>query len=454
MTAITTEPPRAAHLADPDVSHIPGPRPKPLVGHTLDVLRDSYGLQRRCIETYGDVYKIKLLGRWRVNLAGPDAVEFVMLDREGIFSNAEGWDALRDLFPGGLLLRDHEDHRAHRRIMQTAFKAPAMGRYLRALDAAMGPLMLNWPVGQRFAFFPAVKELTLRNGASVFMGLPLDDPRADRLNRALMAEVAAGLAPIRRPLPFTTMARGQAARVELTETFRAMIPARRESGGDDFFSQMCAARDEDGAAWSDDEIVDHFNFLLMAAHDTTASALTTMVWAMGAYPDWQERLAAEVATLPDGPLDEAAVAGMDLTDRVLREALRLVPPVPFVPRRAMRGFDWAGVAIPAGTMITVSPGMVMMSPALYTAPERFDPDRFSPNRAEDRNHRFAWAPFGGGAHKCIGLHFAILQVKVFTAALLSRYRVRLADGPGVHWQRMPIPKPRGGLPVVLEPREA
>ncbi len=439
--------PNTAALAH--IPHMPG---KPLVGHTLDLLNDAYGLHGRSIEACGPVYKIKLLGEWRVSLGGADALAFILGDTDGLFSSKGGWEMLDVLFGGGLMLRDFGDHRAHRRIMQSAFRKPVMDAYRDSMAKALDQLIAAWPQDEPFAFFPAIKVMTLQMGAAVFMGLPLDDPRVPKLNKAFQDEVAASLGVIRKPLPFTKLRRGIKARAYLRDTFRQMIPERRANGGDDFFSQMCQARDEDGNGWTDDEIVDHFNFLLMAAHDTTAASLTKMIWAMGTYPDWQDRMMAEVDALGDRPLDDAALASLTATDRVFREALRLLPPVPFIPRKATRDFTFNGVNVPAGTWVTAAPGMVLRADAHWTNPDAFDPDRFSPNRAEDQSHRYAWAPFGGGAHKCIGLHFATMQVKVFMALLLRRYRVELAGDDATHWQTVPIPQPKGGLPVRLTQR--
>ncbi|WP_296423713.1 cytochrome P450 [Yoonia sp.] len=434
------------------LAHIPALPAKPIVGHTLDVLNDSYGLHRRSAAAFGPVYKIKLLGKWRVSLGGADALEFILGDTDNLFSSAGGWEMLDVLFGGGLMLRDFGDHRAHRRIMQAAFRKPVLDLYRTRMAAALDPLIARWPAHEPFAFFPEIKTMTLQMGAAVFMGLPVDDPRVPKLNQAFIDEVAASMGVVRAALPFTKIRRGVKARAYLRDTFRALIPERRAAGGDDFFSQMCLARDDDGNCWSDDEIIDHFNFLLMAAHDTTAATLTKMIWAMATFPEWQDRMIAEVDALGDAPLDDAALAAMDVTDRVLREALRLLPPVPFIPRRATRDFTFNGVDVPGGTWVTAMAGMVMMSSVHWTDPDSFDPDRFSPNRAEDQSHRYAWAPFGGGAHKCIGLHFATMQVKVFMALLLRRFRVELAQGTPVVWKRMPIPSPKGGLPVRLIPR--
>jgi cytochrome P450 len=440
--------------AKADLSHIPGPPPSPVVGHTLRIVRDAYGLQKRSIARYGPVYKVRLLGVWRVNLCGADAMEMVLLDKRQNFSSEGGWHALSRLFPGGLMLQDFAEHRRNRRIMQAAFRASALRDYLRQMAVAMEELVGDWPVGAPFPFYDAIKELTLRTGCAVFMGLPTDHPLARKLNAAFIAEIRASLSVIRRPVPFTPMWRGVRGRAFLRDTFRGLIAERRAAPGEDFFSQMCLATDEDGTGWSEDEILDQFNFLMMAAHDTTSTAITTMIWALGTYPEWQDVLAGEVAQIGDGPLDPDVLAGMTQTEQVFREALRLVPPVPFIPREAIEGFSWQGFDIPAGTAITLNPGITMLSPEFYTDPERFDPSRFSPNRAEDRAHKFAWTPFGGGAHKCIGMHFSTLQAKTFVATLLRRHRVKLAGRSATEWQRMPTPRPKDRLPVILEPAAA
>ena len=123
--------------------------------------------------------------------------------------------------------------------------------------------------------------------------------------------------------------------------------------------------------------------------------------------------------------------------------------MPFIPRYALRPFAVGGHEIPGDTHVSVSPGMVARDPALWSDPLAFDPDRFLPGRAEDRRHRFAWAPFGGGVHKCLGLHFAMMQAKAFSFRFLRHWRVALADGRPTRWRTVPIPKPVDGLPVVL-----
>ena len=442
---------RPVTLADPDLSHLPGPPRRPVVGHTLDCLRDSYGFSLANRARYGDVYRIDLVGRPRVMLHGTEAATLVFEDRERIFSSREGWNNVEDLFPDCLLTQDFDEHRHHRRIMTAAFKAPAMRNHLAAMGPEIRGLAGRLPVGPRFGFHPTIKEQLLRLGASMLMGLDADDPRIGPLNRAFVAEVEAAYGIVRRPLPLTKMGRAVKGRAFLAETFGALIAERREAPGDDFFSQMCVAADEDGRGWSEREIVDHFNFLMAAVYDTTATTLSSMMDGLARHPEWQDRVREEVRATGCGTLDEEGLRSMVLTERVFKEALRLVPPVPFVPRRAMASFVFGGFRIPAGALVSIDPGLVMRDPELWSDPDRFDPDRFSPERAEDRGHKYAWAPFGGGAHKCLGMHFAVMQAKLFVREILSRHRIEAVQARPTPWQMSPIPRPRDGLPVRLRP---
>jgi cytochrome P450 len=125
-----------------------------------------------------------------------------------------------------------------------------------------------------------------------------------------------------------------------------------------------------------------------------------------------------------------------------------MPPVPSTPRRALRDFSFGGYRIPAGTDVGVSAAAVHADPVLWPEPERFDPLRFTPAAVAAR-HKFAWVPYGGGAHMCLGLHFAVMQTKVLLHHILTRYALETAPGYAPAWQAWPIPKPRDGLRVAF-----
>jgi cytochrome P450 len=432
---------------------IPGEPGWPVLGKSLDVLRNPAKVSREMVSKYGHVYWSNAFGRTNVTMLGPDANEFVLMDRDRNFSSKGGWDPLLGLlFPNGLMLRDFEDHRAHRRIMQVAFKQPAMQNYVSKLNEGIHQGLERWREKGDFRFYQAIKQLTLNTAASVFLGMPLGK-EADQLNQAFFDSVQAAVAVIRTPIPGTKMWRGVQGRKYLERYFREQIPLRRGSQGTDMFTLLCNAVDEEGNSYTDSDIVDHMDFLMMAAHDTLTSSITTLIYELCRHPDWQDAARRECAALnlPPDSLPYEHLADLQIVEWCFKEALRMNPPVPSIPRKAIRDFQFGGYTIPAGSTVNISPGYTHKMPELWENPQNFEPDRFSEQRAEDRKHKFAWVPFGGGAHMCIGLHFAYMQTKVFMYQLLLNYKFHLDDGYEADFQIMPIPKPKDGLPIHLRP---
>ena len=320
------------------------------------------------------------------------------------------------------MLLDFEEHRLHRRALSVAFKSGPMKSYLADLDTGIAARVAQWKAQPGpMLFYPAMKQLTLDLAATSFLGADIG-PEVDEITRAFVDMVAASVAVIRKPLPGTAMARGVKGRKRIVAYFSEQIPIRRaKGGGDDLFSQLCHATHEDGALLSTQDIIDHMSFLMMAAHDTLTSSLTSFIGELAANPEWQQKLRDEVAGLgiaADDPTSFDNLEAMPLTEMAFKEAMRLKPPVPSMPRRAMRDFTFKGYAIPAGTMVGVNPLFTHHMPEIWPEPEKFDPMRFT-EEAQRNRHRFAWVPFGGGAHMCLGLHFAYMQAKCFARHFLQ-----------------------------------
>ena len=431
---------------------IPGEDGLPIIGNSLEMLRDPERFGKRMVTTYGPVYRNKGLTGPMVTLLGPDANELVLFDRDRIFSSEQGWGPLLNLlFPRGLMMMDFEKHRADRRVMSVAFKPEPMRHYAESLSAGIAAQVGNW--GSRpIKFYDAVKALTLDLAADSFLGMPLGN-EATRINQAFVDEVQASVAPIRRPWPGTMMRKGAQARAYLIDFFKREVPRRRDGDGQDFFSQFCRATDDEGRPLDDQAIADHMNFLMMAAHDTITSSATSLVMLLGRNPAWQERLRAEIDGLGINDADVlpyAQLEQLELLDCAFKEALRLIPPVPSLPRRAVRDFHFGGYDIPAGTQVGISIHHTHHLPELWPEPHMFDPMRFTGDLARAR-HKYAWVPFGGGAHMCLGLHFATMQMRILMVHLLRRYRIELDEGSGAQWQAWPIPRPRDGLPLRFIP---
>ncbi len=386
-----------------------------------------------------------------VNLFGPDANRFVLLDPQRIFSAKRPWDAIMGrIFPNGLLLRDGDDHKHHRKLMHTAFTRPVLAGYAERMSPTIAGHVEDLARGDgRILAFRAFKALTLDIAAEIFVGVDLG-PDSARMNRAFEAMVAASMSRVRLRIRGFEFERGLSGREWLVGFFRDLLPKKRENPGADIFARLSRAESEEGERLSDAEIVDHMVFLMMAAHDTTTSALCSMSYELAKHPDWQERLRDESRALASDVPSYTDLDRLEGLGMVFRETLRRYPPLPVIPRVATADFEFGGFAIPARSMVVISPIHTHHIESWWPDPFRFDPSRFEPARATLERHSHHWIPFGGGAHHCIGLRFAEAQVKLVMHQLLRRFRWTVPAGYTMPVQQAPISKPRDGLPLVLE----
>ena len=329
------------------------------------------------------------------------------------------------------------------------FENLALRTYLEQMGPAIDLSLSAWmpsneTTGSR-QMFPLLKQLTLDLAASVFMGVELGR-RAKELNQAFVATVAASVTVIRIAVPGLKLWRGIRGREVLVKRFREILPAKRATHTSDFFSEFCHAQSEDGERFTDQEIIDHMIFLMMAAHDTTTSTLTTMMYQLARHPEWQERLRAKALALGKARLEHDDLDQMEELSWVMKEALRLIPPLTSMPRMCVRDTVFQDSRFPpvrwwACTRCT------FITCLAVGEPEKFDPERFSP-RARRQAACLCLGAFGGGAHMA-SASAATLQSRQ-SCQLLLRYRWSTPPGYTMPYQLVPIAKPRDGLRVTLE----
>jgi cytochrome P450 len=394
-----------------------------------------------------------------INLFGPDANRYVLLDKDKIFSSRKPWmEIMGRIFPNGLLLRDGDEHTQHRKIMREAFTRPALRQYAERMNPLIAHGLETWgraqgggaAASQPFLAFKAYKELTLDIAARIFVGIELG-PETTRMLHVFEDLVAASMSKIRLRIPGLEFYRGLVGREFLVRYFSGLLAARRAGDGADMLSRLCRAQSEDGARFSDPDIVDHMIFLMMAAHDTTTSTLTSMTYELAKHPEWQERVRAESRALGSDHLSFDDLERLEALTLVMQETLRRYPALPVIPRVSLEEFEWAGYRIPRKTMVVLSPIHTHHMPEWWTDPYRFDPERFAPPRAEDQRHTHSWVPFGSGPHLCLGMHFAEVQIKAIMHQLVQRFRWSVPDGYTMPVQQAPISKPMDGLPIALTP---
>ena len=326
----------------------------PIIGHMIEFFRGGPDFVLEVYRKYGPIHYQQTPALCSVLALGPDATQAVLSNRNKEFSQ-RAWDPLiGPFFERGLMLLDFDEHMFHRRIMQEAFTRTRLSGYVGHIDSVATQVVANnWVVNDpRFLFHPAAKELTLDIASVVFMGheAGTDHALVTTINQAFTTTTRAGNAIVRKPVRPLTWWRGLDARKTLEDYFSARVAEKRSGNGTDMFSVLCHSEDEDGQRFTDADIVAHMIFVMMAAHDTSTSTMTTMAYHLAANPEWQERCRDESARIGDGALDIEALEKLETYDLVINESLRMTTPLPMNFRRAVRDIDLLGTTFrPAPT---------------------------------------------------------------------------------------------------------
>jgi cytochrome P450 len=445
-----------AGLPDP-----PGPRGglpfARLAAFRRDPLAYLTGLQR----AHGDVVRFRFGPRRLYLLSHPELVQGVLVTRHRNFIKSLALQRARVLLGSGLLTSEGDFHLRQRRLAQPAFhreRVAALGATMAEYAARTGE---RWRAGAELDVAREMNRMTLAIAGKTLFGADVEGEAAE-VARALDVALEMfrrltnplGVVLDRLPVPGTL--RMKRARESLDATVYRIIERRRSGGEDrgDLLSMLLAARDQegDGGGMTDEQLRDEALTLFLAGHETTANALAWTWHLLALHPDAEARLHAEVDSLPAGRLPGAGdVPSLPYTRAVFAESMRLYPPAWTIGREPLADFEAGGFRVRAGAAVLMSPWVVHRDPRWWPDPERFDPDRWTPE-AEAAQPRLAYFPFGAGPRKCIGEGFAWLEGVLALATLARRWRLRHVPGARV----LPHPtitlRPRG-LAMRAEERE-
>lgn len=433
-----------------ELDHIPGDYGLPFIGKAIPMMKDVYGTVDEYYKRFGPVSRIRMGGQQGLLIVGPDLYQQVYLDKDRNFSARMGYaQQLGGMYPDTILLQDGDVHRVQRRMFQGAFKNDAMRGYVGMMNPIMTQHLGKWENIDPLIFFPHIKKTLLDVGATIFVGMKLG-AEADKMSQAFIDSSEGLLGLLRLDVPGLKWHKGKEGVRYLRKLFKAMIPERRNGNGGDIFTFLCKEKHDDGSYFSDDEILNQLTFLLFAAHDTTTSALSHMVYYTAKDHEWQKRMRAESIALGKPALSYEDLDGMKAIDLVFHESLRLHPSVPIMTRRTIRECTLGGFHVPANTILFLPPSYNHRMPEYWSNPDKFDPERFTPERAEHKRHSFCYLPFGGGAHKCIGMHFANMLAKCFMHQFLLKYEYSTPPGYDPEMLSVPLPRPADGIPLKLK----
>jgi cytochrome P450 len=342
---------------------------------------------------------------------------------------------IRRLLGDNLLVVPHHEWLPRRRELQPIFTKHHIPQFAGRLAEVAEELVDRWTPGAAVDLDAECRALTLRALGHSILGIDLGY-RPEVLGAALRTSLTWASNRASRPInpprwwPTRGQRRARAAGAALHTLAAQMLRVCRADPARDaplVRTLMQTIDPQTGQPLSDRAICDELVLFLLAGHDTTSTALTYALWALGHQPDLQQRVAAEVDAIGERRLTHEDVPRLRYTVQVLHEALRLCPPAPAVGRMVMADIEVDGYRLPAGTVALVAIYAIHRDPALWEDPLRFDPDRFSPERSKGRN-RWQYLPFGGGPRACIGDHFAMLEATLALATILRQVKIVSQSG--------------------------
>ena len=361
----------------------------------------------------------------------------------------------------GLLLSEGDFWRRQRKLIQPAFHQGRIAAYAEIMVGYAKRMLASWSDGETLDIHEAMMHLTLSIVAKTLFDADVSH-EAEDVDAALSVLMGkflrqAGLAlllPRWVPLPTSRLLKRAVGRLD--KVIYSIIERRRASGqmSGDLLSVFLQVQDDHGVGMTDRQLHDEIMTLFLAGHETTANVLSWTWFLLGQNPEAEEKLTEELGRVLCGRIPTPAdLPRLMYTDMVLRESMRLYPPVWVIGRRALAPFHLGEYELPADTNVLISQLIMHKDARYFPEPGRFDPDRWS---ASDPRvaalPRFAYFPFGGGPRVCIGAGFAMMEAVLLLATIAQKFRIQIAPGQTVKMQPTVTLRPRNGIPVILRRR--
>ena len=428
----------------------PEPKSSPLV-QTLRWSFRPLPFMQECREKFGDSFSVKFMGfeRPMVMISDPAAIKALYTEREHGLPPGREVVLTPIVGPRSVLVIEGKDHLAHRKVMLPPFHGERMRSYEPIVSQIIDTEIDSWPLGEEFAIHPRMQAVTLEVILRVVFGVA-EGPRLERLRVVLTKVLEETASPFTQLIGLASRrfgGRGPWAKFEgqlkaVDDLLYAEIAERRASGDfeerDDILSVLMQARFEDGEAMSDEDLRDQLMTLLLAGHETTATALAWNFDLLLRHPRELGRLRDSLEARED-----------DYLRATITETLRLRPVVPLAGRRLAKDLVADGLTLPAGTDVTPAIWLTHTRADVYPEPFAFRPERF----LEEGPDTYSWIPYGGGIRRCLGASFAEFEMRIVLREVLTRCELRKADpAPEKIGRRNITLSPKHGTPVVVTAR--
>ena len=385
----------------------PGSFGLPVIGETISFLRDPNFADKRQ-KRYGSIFKTHLFGRPTVMAIGSEANRFLLTNENQYFSISWPYSTKVLLGSASLALQTGGEHMKRRKLLSQAFQPRALTGYVTKMESITRRYLDKWERQGTFTWYPELRSYTFDVACKLLIGT---DSGSDSHLGELFEQWCNGLFTIPLRLPWTKFSRALRCREQLLAKIEEIVRQRQQQpeSGEDALGLLLQAQDEQGNSLSLQELKDQVLLLLFAGHETLTSAIASMCLSLAQHPEVLAAVRAEQQQLADEePLTLEQLKQMTYLEQVLKEVLRVIPPVGGGFREVIQECEFNGYTIPKGWSALYQIGRTHQDSSVYTMPDRFDPDRFGSERAEDKPKPFSYVPFGGGVRECLGKEFAKL----------------------------------------------
>ncbi len=405
----------------------PGPRGLPVIGSTLSIARDPLAFLESAKE-YGDIVSYGAYGTEFALVYDPYVVESVLVSRSNEFDKGEFEIDFGELIaPDGIAFTEGERWRRQRTLLQSSFTPDRIRAVADGMITEADALVDGWDEGDIVSLRDSLATYSVRVLARTLFDLPLEDDRTRTVTRAATA-VNEYASPRRLAIgsivpswvPDRVGNEYETAMADLEELVTELVTERRQTDttGVDLPSVLARAEYPDGSRLSPDEIRDQLVTFLFAGHETTATTLAVACWFLADDPTVRDQLETELqAVCGDRDPSVGDLADLEYTEAVLREAMRLYPPVTGVYREPQAETVLAGYRIPSGTTLQLSAYGIHRDERWWADPKTFRPERWL---ADTDRPEYAYFPFGGGPRHCLGMRFAMIELQLALASLVHR----------------------------------
>ncbi|WP_082230500.1 cytochrome P450 [Haloprofundus marisrubri] len=410
----------------------PGPNGLPVVGSAIDAIRGGLTFSERMAREYGDVVHWEDPTGHVYQLNHPEDIERVLVHNNQNYEKGDEFQKILGPLTGnGILNSEGEEWRRNRRLVQPSFHPERIQVYSGMMTDLTGSMLDGWEDGETFSIHEEMMELTLRIVTKALFGVDIDE-YVDEVETAIDGFLAATsslpnlLLPEDVPLP--SRRRMTNARETLDRVVDDIVQQKKRNPGEhDVVSMLLAARDDDGEPLSEKQIRDEAITLLAAGHETTAVSMTYTAFLLSQHPRVERKLTAELDEVLGGDRPTMAdLPELTYTEQIVKESMRLYPPVPQIVRESVDADVLGGYHIPPQSKIMLNQWVVHRDARWYDDPLAFDPERWT-SGFERSLPRLAYFPFAAGPRRCIGDRFAMLEARLILAMLYQNSHLELVS---------------------------